>query len=111
MISPLWAKPILAGNRLVQCSLAVLEPREMEMEMEDRTEVLVQVQEEEMCHHHRLRFNIGIKPKDPPIFHGKAYEDIDTWLAKVGDFLYLTEANDWQQVAYAATLMQDTAAD
>ena len=23
-------------------------------------------------------FNIGIKPKDPPVFHGRANEDIDT---------------------------------
>ena len=56
-------------------------------------------------------FNIGIKPKDPPVFHGRATDDIDMWLAKVGDFLYLTEANDRQQVAYAATLLQDAAAD
>ena len=27
------------------------------------------------------------------------------------DFLYLTEANPWQQVAYAATLLQEAAAD
>ena len=56
-------------------------------------------------------FNIGIKPKDPPVFHGRANEDVDTWLAKVGDFLYLTEANPRQQVAYAATLLQEAAAD
>ena len=56
-------------------------------------------------------FNIGIKPKEPPVFHGKANEDVDTWLAKVGDFMYLTEANDRQQVAYMATLLQDAAAD
>ena len=56
-------------------------------------------------------FNIGIKPKDPPFFHGRANEDVDTWIAKVGDFLYLTEANSRQQVAYAATLLLDAAAD
>ena len=56
-------------------------------------------------------FNIDIKPKDPPIFHGKATEDVDTWLAKVGDFIYLTKANDRQQVAYMATLLQDAASD
>ena len=56
-------------------------------------------------------FNIGIKPKDPPYFHGRANEDVDTWIAKVGDFLYLTEANSRQQVAYAATLLQEAAAD
>ena len=41
----------------------------------------------------------------------RPHEDIDTWLAKVGDFLYLKEANDRQQVAYAATLLHDAAAD
>ena len=56
-------------------------------------------------------FNIGIKPKDPPYFNGRANEDVDTWLAKVGDFLYLTEANNRQQVAYTATLLQEAAAD
>ena len=56
-------------------------------------------------------FNIGIKPKEPPVFNGRANEDIDTWLAKVGDFIYLTEANERQQVAYMATLLQEAAAD
>ena len=56
-------------------------------------------------------FNIGIKPKEPPVFNGRANEDVDTWLAKVGDFIYLTEANDRQQVAYMATLLQEAAAD
>ena len=56
-------------------------------------------------------FNIGIKPKDPPFFHGRVNEDVDTWIAKVGDFLYLTEANSRQQVAYAATLLLEAAAD
>ena len=56
-------------------------------------------------------FNIGIKPKDPPFFHGRANEDVDTWIAKVGDFLYLTEVNSRQQVAYTATLLLDAAAN
>ena len=38
-------------------------------------------------------FNIRIKPKGPPVFHGRANEDVDTWVSKVGDFLHLTEAN------------------
>ena len=42
---------------------------------------------------------------------GDADKDVDTWIAKVGDFLYLTEANSRQQVAYAATLLQEAAAD
>ena len=62
-------------------------------------------------HERSSTFNIGIKPKDPPYFHGRANEDVDMWIAKVGDFLYLTEANPHQQVAYAATLLQEAAAD
>ena len=56
-------------------------------------------------------FNIGIKPKDPPFFHGRANKDVDTWITKVGDFLYLTEVNSRQQVAYASTLLLDAAAN
>ena len=50
-------------------------------------------------------FNLGIKPKDPPVFHGWANEDVSTWVAKVSDFFYLTEATPRQQVAYATTLL------
>ena len=50
-------------------------------------------------------FNLGIKPKDPPVFHGWANEDVSTWVAKVSDFFYLTEATPCQQVAYTATLL------
>ena len=39
-------------------------------------------------------FNLGIKPKDPPMFYGRAAEDVTTWVAKVSDFFYLTEATD-----------------
>ena len=56
-------------------------------------------------------FKMDIKPKEPPIFRGTAQEDVDTWLAKIEDFIYLTEANTRQQVAYMATLLQDAAAD
>ena len=38
-------------------------------------------------------------------------ENVDTWIPKVGDFLYLTEANSRQQVAYAVTLLQEAVAD
>ena len=71
----------------------------------------VQVQEEEMCHHNHLRSILGSNRKIHHSFMAGPHEDIDTWLAKVGDFLYLTEANDRQQVAYAATLLQEAAAD
>ena len=56
-------------------------------------------------------FKIDIKPKEPPVFRGTAQEDIDSWLAKIEDFIYLTEATARQQVAYMATLLQDAAGD
>ena len=49
-----------------------------------------------------------VKPKDPLIFHGRVSEDVVTWTSKVQDFFYLMEVGDAQQVAYAATLLQDT---
>ena len=71
----------------------------------------VSVRPPQMPHGSGTTFQIGIKPKDPLVFYGRANEDVDTWIAKVGDFLYLTEANSRQQVAYAATLLQEAAAD
>ena len=56
-------------------------------------------------------FNLEIKPKDPPIFYGRASEDVSTWISKVSDFFYLTGATERQQVANAATLLQEAAAD
>ena len=56
-------------------------------------------------------FNLGIKPKDPPMFYGRAAEDATTCVAKVSDFFYLTKATNRQQVAYAATLLQEAAID
>ena len=52
-----------------------------------------------------------MKPKDPPVFRGRVEDDVTTWTAKVQDFFYLTDAGDVQQVAYAATLLQDAASD
>ena len=45
------------------------------------------------------------------MFRGRVDEDVTTWTAKVQDFFYLTDAGDVQQVAYAATLLQDAASD
>ena len=56
-------------------------------------------------------FNLEIKPKDPPMFYSRATEDVSTWISKVSDFFYLTRATEHQQVAYAATLLQEAAAD
>ena len=39
-------------------------------------------------------FTVQVKPKDPPIFHGRASEDVVTWTSKVQDFFYMTEAGD-----------------
>ena len=50
-------------------------------------------------------FNLGIKPKDPPMFHGRVTEDVTTWVVKVSNFFYLIEATDQQQIPYAATLL------
>ena len=53
----------------------------------------ISVRPSQVHHGSMSTFNIGIKPKDPPVFYGRANKDVDTWIAKVGDFLYLTEAN------------------
>ena len=45
------------------------------------------------------------------MFRGRVEEDVATWTAKVQDFLYLADISDVQQVAYAATLLQDAASD
>ena len=55
-------------------------------------------------------FNVTIKPRDPPAFHGRATDDVITWLSKVEDFFYLTGATPQQQVAHIATLLLDAAA-
>ena len=39
-------------------------------------------------------FKLEIKPKDPPMFYGRAAEDVSTWISKVSDFFYLTGATD-----------------
>ena len=56
-------------------------------------------------------FTFQVKPKDPPMFRGRVDDDVTTWTAKVQDFLYLADISDVQQVAYAATLLQDAASD
>ena len=56
-------------------------------------------------------FNIGIKPKGAPFFYGRANEDVDMWIAKVGDFLFLTEANSRKPMAYTVMLLLEAAAN
>ena len=41
-------------------------------------------------------FTVQVKPKDPPVFRGRAEDDVTTWTAKVQDFYYLTDASDVQ---------------
>ena len=63
-----------------------------------------------LCQH--LRFSKWTSNRRNHQFsEGTAAEDVDTWLAKVEDFIYLTEANIRQQVAYMAMLLQDAAGD
>ena len=56
-------------------------------------------------------FTFQVKPKDPPMFRGRVDDDVVTWTAKVQDFFHLADVSDVQQVAYAATLLQDAASD
>ena len=41
-------------------------------------------------------FTFQVKPKDPPMFRGRADDDVTTWTAKVQDFLYLADISDVQ---------------
>ena len=95
--------------RLVPCLMRHQDQVEMVIMM-----AIVELLDQELYrHNHRVHttFNLRIKPKDPPMFYGRANEDVSTWVAKVSDFFYLTEATPRQQVAYAATLLQEAAAD
>ncbi len=55
------------------------------------------------------RFNLSIKPRDPPFFSGKAHEDVDEWIQQVENFLFLIGGSPQMQVAYAANLLQKDA--
>ena len=56
-------------------------------------------------------FKLEIKPNDPPMFYGRAADDVSTRISKVSDFFYLIGATERQQVAYAVTLLQEAATD
>ena len=43
----------------------------------------INVRPSQVSHGSGSTFQIGIKPKDPPVYHGRANEDVDTWIAKV----------------------------
>ena len=55
----------------------------------------------------QIRFDI--KPKDPPIYHGKATEDVEVWSQQVDNYLPLLGGDDATQVAYVGTLLQGAA--
>ena len=38
-------------------------------------------------------FNLGIKPKEPPVFYRRANEDVSTWVAKALRFLLLDKSH------------------
>ena len=55
----------------------------------------------------QVRFDI--KPKDPPIFTGKATDDVEVWVRQVDNYLQLLGGFDAMQVSYVGTLLQGTA--
>ena len=56
-----------------------------------------------------VRFKIDLKPKDPPVFAGKATDDVDIWVKQVSNFLTIIGGPDHIQVAYVANLLQGAA--
>ena len=55
----------------------------------------------------QVRFDI--KPKDPPVFTGKATDDVEVWVQQVDNYLQLLGGSDAMQVSYVGTLLQGTA--
>ena len=55
----------------------------------------------------QVRFDI--KPKDPPVFTGKATDDVEVWVRQVENYLQLLGGSDAMQVSYVGTLLQGTA--
>lgn len=55
--------------------------------------------------------SIGVqwRPKEPPIFFGRANEDADTWTYIVSNDFAFMNGTPQQEVAYAATLLRDAA--
>ena len=54
-------------------------------------------------------FDVQIKPKDPPTFSGRTFDDPEVWVGQVSDFFSLVGGPSNKQVAYASTLLQGTA--
>ena len=49
------------------------------------------------------------KPKEPPCFFGHSTEDVHTWTFSVRHYLSFMGGSDIQQVAYAVTLLRESA--
>ena len=56
-----------------------------------------------------VRFKIDLKPKDVPVFAGKATDDVDIWVKQVSNFLTIIGGPDHIQVTYVANLLQGAA--
>ena len=54
-------------------------------------------------------FDVQFKPRDPPTYSGKTGEDPETWVGQVSNFFRLVGGPPRKQVAYASTLLQNTA--
>ena len=55
------------------------------------------------------RFDLQVKPKDPPTFAGKPTDDVEVWVQQVDNFLSLIGGPDHMQVAYVANLLNGSA--
>ena len=49
------------------------------------------------------------RPKEPPCFYGRSNEDVHMWTSLVRHYFSFMGGNDAQQVAYAVTLLRDSA--
>ena len=55
--------------------------------------------------------NVTWKPKEPQVFHGKNTEDVHSWTDVVTNYYAFMQGTPQQEVAYAATLLRDSAHD
>ena len=49
------------------------------------------------------------RPKEPSCYYGKSTEDVHMWTSLVHHYFTFMGGNDAQQVAYAVTLLRDSA--
>ena len=53
--------------------------------------------------------NVQWRPKEPPCYYGRSTEDVHMWTSLVRHYFAFMGGNDAQQVAYAVTLLRDSA--